>query len=338
MIWKSVIRVAVLSGLGIGVLYLMTHYGLLDVDSIFHAFQKGYWWVALIILSQIALAFLMMVRYFYVLRSVGIEATFSQVISASFVSNGLGQWAPGSIAITEMIRVGLILGSEARTDSKLRVAMASIIDRLVGFFVILTLGGITSLSLFGHQFQILEKIGPAQWSLLALGVVSLGGGFALGLFPFVSQWKLFHLLFDRFERVSHFQREISDCLSEPRKLVLPVLLSFLCFFTSCWGLYAASVASGAAVPLLATFATFPVIAVSGLLPLGFGGLGGYQLVAVGVFGILGIPSSAVSSASLLQNAMALVVNTLLGFGQLHNCKDQVQRILAKVGRKEERKA
>jgi uncharacterized membrane protein YbhN (UPF0104 family) len=264
---------------------------------------------------------------------VGVSATRGQVMSASFVSNGLGQWAPGAMAVTEMIRVGLILGSEAQTDSKLRVAMASVIDRLVGFFVILLLGGVTSLGLFLQQASKLDHLGTGQWALLSLGLVSFGGGAAIGVLPMVSQWHVFHMMFDRFEKIARYQKEISHCLKNPRQLLYPVVLSFVCFFVSSLGMYMASVAAGSPIPLLITFATFPVIAVSSLLPIGFGGLGGYQLVAVAVFGVLGVPAAAVSSASLLQNALGLAVNTFLGIIQIQHSGPQIKKILARVARR-----
>jgi uncharacterized membrane protein YbhN (UPF0104 family) len=114
---------------------------------------------------------------------------------------------------------------------------------------------------------------------------------------------------------------------------MPIFISMICVLCSCYALYLCSVASGQSVPLLAALATFPVIAVAGLLPLGFAGLGGYQLIAVAVFGILGVPSNAVSSASVLQNAMQLVVNTTLGIAHLHHSGALVKKILQQRGKR-----
>ena len=54
----------------------------------------------------------MTARYFSLLRIFKINTDFHNVTAATFVSNGIGQWLPGSMAFIEVIRIGLMLGAE----------------------------------------------------------------------------------------------------------------------------------------------------------------------------------------------------------------------------------
>jgi hypothetical protein len=200
MIFRNVARLVGLLGLTAAFLWFMAHYELIEFEHLANAFRSGLMWILGSLVVQVALSYLMMYRYSYVLKYVDISVPMHQVRSAAFVSNGIGQWAPGSIAVIEMIRVALLLGheksenEEARKGVKVRVALASLVDRLVGFFVILTFGGAVCLYvLFSKEGFHLEHIfhfehmRAEEWSLFLMGLVSLGGGLAIGVLPFVSR-------------------------------------------------------------------------------------------------------------------------------------------------------
>jgi len=66
---------------------------------------------------------------------------------------------------------------------------------------------------------------------------------------------------------------------------------------------------------------------AGLLPLGFAGIGGYQLVMASIFGIFSVSPAVVASAGVLQSALSLLVNSLLGLLFARVCSGQIRAIL-----------
>ena len=123
------------------------------------------------------------------------------------------------------------------------------------------------------------------------------------------------------------QTAIAEGSRHLHAFLTPVLFSTVSLVTSSLSLYFASHATGETIGVFATLAAFPVIAISQLLPIGFGGMGGYQLVAVAVFGVFGMNAASVSSASLLQNGLFLMQNTLLGLLFAHLSASQIRAIL-----------
>ena len=97
----------------------------------------------------------------------------------------------------------------------------------------------------------------------------------------------------------------------------------------CLALYYSSFAIGQPISLSAIIAVFPVMSVLTLLPLGFAGVGGQQLVAIALFDIFLLSPTAVSSASLLQNIIFIIDNTLLGLLFAHLSASHIKAILRK---------
>lgn len=351
---KSAIKAVILLTFSFGLLAFMNQAGLLDVKEVFRALQRDKALIATTALLQVVLVFVLVVRYFLVTRVCGITAPFSQVMAATFVSAAVGQWAPGSLAVTEFLRVGLMLGSrgssvsvvttagESSSSVPTQLAVASLFDRLLGFFTILSTGFVAcSLILFlKGQAGVPEK--TTNWPLLILAGCSLSGAVLIALLPALSNATIVRRLVTALEggcgrhigagvvgqlakigksvfaQVASILDTVTLGAREPARFALPFFLSVLCVFLSSFTLYLSAFAVGGEIRLAAIVAAFPVIALSALLPISFGGMGGQQLVAVAVFHVFDLDATTVSSASLLQNGLLLAVNTFLGilFAQL----------------------
>jgi uncharacterized membrane protein YbhN (UPF0104 family) len=366
-------RTLLLASLGVSVLLVMNHYGLFAFASVARAFHTGWPWILAVIGTQVALAFLLMFRYGVFVGLVGVRVDFPHLASANFVSNAVGQWAPGALAVTEVLRMSLMLGAERAQGRALeqngsRLALASLFDRLNGFFTMLVLGGVSTL------LVVSRLVGEGRpWTdarvtgLVALAVFSLSGAFAIIMLPFVARSAVVHAALDtlqvRFKgaatgaatgadgtatgpasraarivgRAQSLLRMLGDGVALLPQFLWPLTLSAICMALSCMGLYFAAFATGGELPLFAVVSTFSIIAISTLFPLGFGGLGGYQLVAVGVFGLFGVAPAVVSSASVLQSALMLTVNTLLGALYAHHSGAHVGAILRGAARSRQSK-
>ena len=347
--FKLFARTAALAAIGAGILLVMNHYGLFAFENVLRAFSTGGRFVAALVVTHSALCFLLMCRYRLLVRLVGLDVKLAHLTSATFVSTAIGQWAPGALAVTEVVRMSLMLGVEKAqgrvlSQSASRFAVASLYDRCVGFFSMLLVGGIaTSFVLVGglRDGRIEASASNAQFlGLLALTLLSFGGAIAIVFLPFAAKWRLVHALLDRLQsgpnpggfsknvgRAQSLVRVLGEGAEFLPRFLGPVVLSIGCMVLSCVGLWFASNAIGTPLPLFAIFATFPVTAIATLFPLGFGGMGGYQLVAVGIFGVFGVAPAIVSSASVLQNAIVLIVNTLLGVLYAHHSSKQIATVL-----------
>lgn len=350
---KMLARTLVLVLIGFGILFVMNHYGLFRFENISRAFQKGGAWVAAVVAVQIVLGFVLVLRYGFVLRLTGLNVPTTSVFSANFVSNALGQWAPGALAVTEVLRISLMLGAEkaqgrALSQNASRLAVASVYDRFVGFFTMLLVGGCATLLVLQQAVsagKMRASFDDAPFlALFGLGLVSLLSACGIACLPYVARHHVVHSLLEnlrtRFglhllgtvlERVQVLVRTFGAGSFGLQNLFVPAAMSLCCMVLSCLSLWFAAQALAEPLPLFVIFATFPVVAISTLLPLGFGGMGGYQLVAVAVFGLFGVAPASVSTASVLQNALLLLVNTVLGLLYSHHSGGQILAILRREG-------
>lgn len=339
-----------------GFLYLMYKLEFLKVRDILNAFHERPSTLLMLACVQIFAAFAMMIRYRELLKVLGLRAPVKQVSSATFVSTAVGQWAPGSLAIVELLRVSLMFGTHAKAQSssaasaenvgvKARLAIASFADRLVGFLGILLLG-------FVFSFYLMAKSGwPETLAGLLSGpgllLLSSGvGSLSLICLPFAVRLRFFRNAERRWKRhgdaaqgrwgrvlnalLGHFEttrHNIDAGTRHPQRLIQPLLLSMLSLLLTSLSLYLSAQAIGQSLDFLQIVCAYPLISLSALLPLGFAGIGGYQIVMATIFGLFSVSPAVVASAGVLQSAVVLVVNTLLGLLYARVCSGQIRAIL-----------
>src|SRR4051794_33698281 len=108
---KTLGRPLLILAFSIGILYFMGEKGLLDVKDIGGALAKNPRIIAWIVGLQIVGQLTMLMRYKLLLNGLGIKIRFAHVTAATFVSNAVGQWLPGSLAFIELLRIGLMIGA-----------------------------------------------------------------------------------------------------------------------------------------------------------------------------------------------------------------------------------
>jgi uncharacterized membrane protein YbhN (UPF0104 family) len=289
---------------------------------------------------------LLAVRYVCVARAFAIQVRVRHLLAATFVSTALGQWAPGSLAFIEAIRLGLLLGTdkvlertggERELSTRRRIVVSSLYDRLIGFWVILLIGFLITLALVFYSFAAGKSIGsPGVFALLLFsgaGVAGLSAVPALARASWVAALlravlarflvlrdgcsvglgrKLFAAVTALVRHAESMREVLANGGASYRGLVVSVLISAVSVLFSIVGTYLAAIAIGANIPFVAIAAALPVIAVASLFPLGFAGMGAYQLVSVLVFDLFSVDPRVAASANLLQTALALGVCTVLG--------------------------
>lgn len=360
---KVVRRLIVFVLLSAVTLYLMYRYGFLDFSYIVDAFQHGKRWVLAAFCAQIVLAVCGVMRYRSLLQVFHVNTKLSHVSAASLVSTAVGQWAPGSLAVMELLRVGLMIGADkhavqqgfqnsaelAKFGVRARITAASLFDRLLGFCLILAMGSVVSFFLLFSESLTAQR----EHLLLALGVGSAFGAIFILALPTLSRsrWpsvqivrllvqlrksrqqplilKFYRILFKFFKKLNALKRTIAHAPRHPKSYLLPMLWSIGVSLSSCFALFFSSFAIDRPISFLAILAVFPVQAVSTLLPIGFAGVGGQQLVAVALFDIFSLDAASVASASLLQNIIYILVNTVLGLLFAHLSATQIRAIFAR---------
>ncbi|NBO37218.1 UPF0104 family protein [bacterium] len=351
---KTLSRSLILFALAAGFLLLMQHFGLLRWASIVSAFREQPMLISQLVCIQVVGACVLVFRYWMILSVFGIRSSFRQITSATFVSSAVGQWAPGSLAIVELLRVGLMLGSHTSNSTsqtsgqeaglKARLALVSLVDRMVGFFGILLMGFMFSGYLFLRMTMSESTVvdSAARQGVLMLWIGAGVGCVGLLSLPFLARLrslrrlsqsltgnasrrpKSVQLIARNIEAIRH---NIEAGTRHPIRLFVPVALSMGSMLLACATLSMSARILASSLDFFQVVCVFPLNALAGLLPLGFAGIGGYQLVMASIFGIFSVSPAVVASAGVLQSALSLLVNSLLGLLFARVCSGQIRAIL-----------
>lgn len=227
---KLIIKILFLFFISSLTLYFMYNNNIIDFSSLKTAFFENKSLLIFIAFLQILNCMCMTIRYFSLLKIFKIKTDFQNVTAATFVSNGVGQWLPGSMAFMEVIRIGLMIGAEkfvrseenknfsklgkvpnnealkttmiesnlAQLSLKSKLAAVSIMDRLIGIAVMLFLGLIFLLLIFISLINSHEDIST---NFLIFFVFSLVLFSSILLLPYISKAKLFRRFLSRIERL-----------------------------------------------------------------------------------------------------------------------------------------
>ena len=343
-------------GLAAATVYAMIHFGLIEVDSLLQAFQKGSPWLAAAFLLGLFSTLVNLVRYSKLLRLLGINISGKSTIAATSVSLFAGQWLPGSMAVSEALRVGLMVGATRLADTSLeagakaRIFVASFLDRACGLIVFLSIGSLASavaLGLGSHAAN--DELAKHEFSIL-VGLMILGfcGAASLLSLPWLAKHpkplallnKMLlnlenhsGLLGKMFHRILMLLKQVTGPMTESsftqmgfyKALSVSAVSNVACIFL----FLACAKAVGSEMTFLQVAAVFPFLALAQILPIGFGGIGGHQLVAVALFQAFTLDASGVATVSLLQSVVSFLINSFIGVFFLQTSAKQLKAILKK---------
>jgi uncharacterized membrane protein YbhN (UPF0104 family) len=294
-------------------LWVLVRWRLIDTHALVDIAARAPGTLLLLALLLLAPLVVGAVRYQAVLRAMAREVPLSPILAANVMSIAVAIWLPGSAGVMEVMRFGLVARStrgEAASVSKTDLAVAGLVDRLLGLATVATVG------LLGGLY-LLATVGPrgsATWIIVGLNVL-LAAGCAL---PFVAvrvprveravpgKWAAALGLLTRLEAAL---RQVN--LRSPA-FGVAIVASVLISVTSIVATYLAMRLVAPSTPLLAVAVAFPPLTVAGVLPGNIGGFGGNQVAAAVVFGALAIDAKAAVLASLLVSMVSLVTTTVAG--------------------------
>jgi uncharacterized membrane protein YbhN (UPF0104 family) len=334
------VRLALAAAASAAILGLLKVLGVLDLSLFRDAFVRKDPAIGLIAAALAAMSAVALIRYYILLRFVGLKPPVVRVAAAGLISQAVGQWA-GSAAVTEVLRFGLMTGLGSGGENlegeaagaKTRIGLSILIDRLMGLGAMFLIGGCAAIRLHLGDGMLVKY--PAL--VFILGVVLFVVGLGLMLAPLLTRTgpglKLAKFLAIKasarpavaevpapksrpaarmWRALSSAADLLTGAAARPRRLLAPIALSLVVPFLNAATLYYAARAVGRPLPLAAILVSVPFTIAAIALPLGLAGYGGPQLVAVGVFGLFNVAPEAVVAACLVQNTVALAVTTLLG--------------------------
>jgi len=355
---RAVVRLLATCFLSAGILWLLVRYGLLDLVLIKNALLHNKVWIGMSVCALGISSLLAGIRFHRLLALFSVQASFKDALISGLVSQALGQWMPGSMAVGEVLRFGLMTGLAPRrnpvgpglsaTGVKSRIGMASLLDRFLGFGAMLSLGGLAALALLVQGGESVR----ASPAVPLLSTISLALGAAILTMPLLSGSVMRRLLaFFRKAGVEETTPSAGSSLQRkgviPRTMrwfrmmvetlgtnttrrswvVIPLLISAGIAIVNPLSFYLSALAIGRPIPFPIILAAAPFTYIAVFLPLGFAGYGGQQLVVAGVFALLGVSPETVVATSLLQTTIVLAVQTFLGGAGAVLSLDRLQAIL-----------
>ena len=266
------------------------------VRDAIHAHPVG---CAALVALLFAVGVLNLVRYHLALRAVGADAPLSASAPATAYSAFVSLFLPGSAAMAEAIRVG-ILATPPRRVSVAQATSASFVDRLLGF---VGLFAVSSACLFALRYVQGQHV-PA-WAGFAAAGCAMACAMALCLF-FVRGSR-----FRRWPRLASWLDALSRCLPREPLLLLPVALGVLLYVLIAAAYVLALRLCGAAPNAVGLAAALPAVVLAGLLPANVAGVGLAQVAAASVARFAMAAPEEIVAAGLLVAAATIAAQLLL---------------------------
>jgi len=343
IVGKKVLRLVFLLIISAVSLYLLNRLEILNLELFRSAFRGGGSFPLLIVFLLLLISLLGGLKFHSVLKLFSLTPKLPDVISANLLSQAVGQWAPGSLAVTEIIRFGLILGigadpgkkysNDNRAELKGLLGLSILLDRLIGLGAMFILSGTVAIYLLMQKHTLIRL--PALLAVLAGAALGLGCLLLLG--PLLTRSRIYRKYFlsqmfpretEKMGRLrpkgqkalrSHIAatfrfigKALSDASAQPGRLMDSWGLSLAIATLNPLTLYLAALAVGRRLPLSAILVAVPFTILAILLPLGFAGYGGPQVIAVGAFGLFHVDLETVVAACLVQNTIVVASYTLFG--------------------------
>jgi hypothetical protein len=310
------------------VLYALYAFGLVDVGRIVAAFRQRLDLLVANIFCIVVMAIVAVVRHAWALRVLGVRIPLARVAGANLIGQGLGQWMPGSIVVSEGLRMGVLFGAQAgahpSSSTLARIGIASLGDRLMGLGVAFLLGGTaTTVLVLTHPTKSPALLVPLAVAYLIVGATLTAlplAGDAMparalaGLLARPGRPGFVTRLTGAFASALRVAGDSSAEWRQDGRFLVTLALCALAAALNPIQLIFASAEVGGSIPWLVLMAAHPATYAGVLLPLGFAGFGAPQLVSVAVFAAFGVSAGAVIAMSLLQSTLLLMVQTALAFG------------------------
>lgn len=342
----NVLKLSALVGLSGIFLWILKKFDLIDFELFFNAFRDQYHWSVLAAIFYTLSVYLGVWRFVVFLKIFHFRVTMHKANVASFVSLLVGQWLPGSLVVADLLRIGLIRqGHKKVTQPQPTLAdqhpiktitLASLLERFVGqavMFLVAAFATILMIVIYTDLIQNMPLVILMTLLTFGTGMLMLGASFILNfrwLRTFLKQgfqavkkqpWIKHRLTLQKgmdqfYQSGTTIYQLLQEILKDLRAFSFTLVLSLAVYLTFSLSLWFTSFATGQPVPFISILITSPILMLAFVLPIGFAGIGGQQMVVVAIFSLFQLAPETISSASLVHSTIILISNTLLGVGYL----------------------
>ena len=286
-----------------GVIFAYILYAYVPLAEIVDALKKAAPpWIALAAVTSVANRVLMTLKWWTLLRSQGVRVGLASLTATQFTSYFIGRALPGSAGV-DIVRTWIV----ARERGGAAVIITSVLVDRVTSVVALALVSLIALVALGVeiQYENIVVVGAAGVCVLFVVMLVSAGPMDQRL----SRWKLDHA--PRLGRILSAVRRVLESVNHYRRrpgvMATAILWGMAVQATRCLEIYLLFVALGEPGLLYACFAIVPVVMFITQVPLGISSMAVGAGAMVLFFEQFGVPSSASLLASVLADAMCLVI-------------------------------
>lgn len=261
--------------------YILINKNLVDFNLINVKLTEG---KKYLIISSIFYIFALIVntlRLKYILKKFQIKINFQPVFSMQILSIFFGQFLPLSTLFIETFKI-YFLSKYFDINKWKKISYCVLIDKFIG---------LSSFFLLSFIFSSIYLLQNNKFFIIFIFFTSI---FLLIIPKIINFFKIKNFVFNYNLGLEIFISILSSIF-----FILSYFFIFLIFTDQIY------------------FHTFvivmPFIILSFLIPLGYAGFGGYQLIAIFVFSFFEANNQIISSASLIFAYITLIINCILGF-------------------------
>jgi uncharacterized membrane protein YbhN (UPF0104 family) len=227
-------------------------------------------------------------RFQYVLKKFKIKINFDKIFAIQSLSLFLGQFLPFSAAITETFKIYIMSKYYNILEWK-KITFCTILDKFLG------LGGYFFISFFFISLfykKISSIINDRFYLIIIIFMIGVLLINAVKLINFINL-KRFNYNYE---------------YKHGKEIIISLFSSlFVCF-----SYYFIFLATGLKINFYIVAIVMPLIIFSFIIPIGLGGFGGYQLIAVFIFSFFDNSPQIITTASLIFASISFLTNGVLG--------------------------
>jgi glycosyltransferase 2 family protein len=239
----------------------------------------------------------------WLLVAKGSNVAFSAALRAHFAGLAANLCLPG-VAGGDVIRAGMVFRD---SDSKARVALGSLTDRLLDTIALLFLAGLGAVLTFGTQAF---ATGPLPLVVVFVLLVILGCALLAIILPRIAKGGI----------LAKVAMALEEFRRRPGRLALCLSLSILIQAGFVGLNIALATASGLTVPALAWYFAWPLAKLIAIVPISLAGLGVREVSLAALLAPLGADPAKVVAVGLLWQAVIFATGILGGFMLLLTAK------------------
>jgi uncharacterized protein (TIRG00374 family) len=246
--------------------------------------------------------YLLALRWQVLLRAVNLTSPVMELFRIILYGQGLNKVLPSSIG-GDSAKVAYILINNP--EDKAQAVSATLIDRLVGLFVLCFIVLFT-LPFVDNLPSTPKMGGMAIFGLVVIFVLLIYVGFLDGLIDKILQWSIFSSKLGK--QLVKLWNIFKEYRQYPQAMIKAFLLSLLIKIIMIVSQFYTFLSIGVEVPILDMFFSIPLVNLVTTIPISIGGIGVRE---ASLTALLNIPAELVVSYSLIRYSISIVVILLV---------------------------